>query len=173
MIPGQDSANNILNLSQFIGKDDKLMTYLHNLNSVELAEEIMRNGFNFENHLLNTTDNISPEDLVEVTYFMNIRKAYGNITLIIQINNELIQSINTKLIQTRSHFSEALTKTAPRNGPNELFVYTLPEQFIMGYFNHFKSLGVNNPDFDPYFISKRFEDNIQMILKNKYGADIS
>ncbi len=167
MISETDSSDNILNLSHFIGKDDKLSTYLHCLNSIELAEEIMKNGFNFENHLLNTTDLVSPHDLVEVTYFMNIRKAYGNITLIIQINNMLIQSLNTKLIQTRSHFSEALTKTAPRNGPNELFVYTLPEQFIMGYFNNIDSLGVINPNFDPYYISKRFEENIQMILKIK------
>lgn len=167
MTSDHESRDNIFNLSQFIGKDEKLMTYLHNLNSVELANEIMKNGFNFENHLLNTTDLVSPDDLVEVTYFMNIRKAYGNITLIIQINNALIQSINARLIQTRSHFSEALTKTAPRNGPNELFVYTLPEQFIMGYFINTESLGVNNPDFDPFYISKRFEENIQMILKNK------
>jgi len=161
-----DNSENILSLSQFIGKDDKLLTYLHNLNSIELAEEILRNGFNFENHLLNTTDLVSPDDLVEVTYFTNIRKAYGNITLIIQINNELIQSINTQLIKTRSHFSEALTKTAPRNGPNELFVYTLPEQFIKGYFNSLESQGVINPSFDPYYFSKRFGENIQMILKN-------
>ncbi len=167
MTSDQESSDNILNLSHFIGRDDKLMTYLHNLNSLELAEEIMKNGFNFENHLLSTTDLVSPDELVEVTYFMNIRKAYGNITLIIQINDELIQSINERLIHTRSHFSEALTKTAPRNGPNELFVYTLPEQFIMGYFNNIESLGVNNPNFDPYYISKRFEENIQMILKNK------
>ena len=167
MTPDTDNSDNILDLSHFIGKDDRLMTYLHCLNSVELAEEIMKNGFNFENHLLNTTDLVSPDDLVEVTYFMNIRKAYGNITLIVQINNELVQSINAQLIQTRSHFSEALTKTAPRNGPNELFVYTLPEQFIMGYFNNIESLGVKNPNFDPYYFSKRFEENIQMILKDK------
>ena len=167
MTPDTDSSDNILDLSHFIGKNDKLMTYLHCLNSVELAEEIMKNGFNFENHLLNTTDLVSPDDLVEVTYFMNIRKAYGNITLIVQINNELIQSINAQLIETRSHFSEALTKTAPRNGPNELFVYTLPEQFIMGYFNNIESLGVKNPNFDPYYSSKRFEENILMILRNK------
>jgi len=167
MTPDTDSSDNILDLSHFIGKNDKLMTYLHCLNSVELAEEIMKNGFNFENHLLNTTDLVSPDDLVEVTYFMNIRKAYGNITLIVQINNELIQSINAQLIQTRSHFSEALTKTAPRNGPNELFVYTLPEEFIMGYVNNIESLCVKNPNFDPYYFSKRFEENILMILKNK------
>jgi len=167
MTPGQDNPDNILNLSHFIGKDDKLMTYLHSLQSIEIAERIMKNGFNFENHLLNTTDLVSPDDLVEVTYFINIRKAYGNITLIIQINNELIQSINKRLIRTRSHFSEALTKTPPQIGPNELFVYTLPEQFIKGYFDNTESRGVKNQNFNPYYISDRFEENIQMIMENR------
>ncbi len=167
MTPDQDSADNVLNLSHFIGKDDKLITFLHSLNSVELAERIMRNGFLFENHLLNTTDPVSPDDLVEVTYFTNIRKAYGNIILIIQIENELIQSINKRLINTRSHFSEALTKTLPQTGPNELFVYTLPEQFIMGYFDNTESRGVKNQNFNPYYISDRFEENIQMIIESK------
>ncbi len=166
MTPSKDRPDNILNLSHFMGRDDKLTTFLHSLNSVELAEKIMKNGFIFENHLLNTTDIVSPDDLVEVTYFTNIRKAYGNIILIIQIDNELIQTINAKLINTRSHFSEALTKTPPRTGPNELFVYTLPEQFIMGYFDNTESKEVKNKNFNPYYISDLFEENIQRILES-------
>ncbi len=160
-----DDPDIIKELSSFIGTDKKLATFLHRLRDTRLAEKIMHKGFMFENHLGNTTDHVSPDDIIELTYFINIRRAYGKVAIVIQINNELIESINRKLVNSGSHFSEVLTKYPPVMGYNEMLIYTLPAQFIMGFFDTESGKQVANPDFNPYYETEVFDRNIELILK--------
>lgn len=154
----------ISTLNSFIGRDHSLSTYLHRLDSVELADYIFEKGFRFESHLANTTDHISVEDIVELTYFMNIRRAYGHIAIVIQIKNNLIHKVNEMLAGTSAHFSEALTTSTPVNSENEQCIYTLPLQFVKGYLDTKKSKVILNPNFDPGFKEFGLERNIEFLM---------
>jgi len=152
-------------LAQFIGHHLHLSTFLHHLKSLEIANNILNNGFEFENHLGYTTDQVSGYDLIELVYVRSLRKAYGNIVLVIQIADVLINRINASIQHTHSHFSEALTKKEPFFGDNELPIFTLPEQHILGYFNMDRSEGTRNNKFNPEYVCDTLSANISKIIR--------
>lgn len=156
---------NIHKLQEFLQCESKVYTYLHNTTNIPLAEKILKEGLVFENHLSNTTDQVSVNDLIELNYFRMIRKSYGDITIVIQISTKLVEDFSRRLRKTKFHFSEALSKTRPVYNENEYPVYILPEQFIKGYFDHRKIRAKANPKFDPFYFPLYFEDNLQRLLK--------
>jgi len=164
--PDKDVA--IERLAQFIGFNRDLSTFLHHLRSRKVAEHILKSGFEFENHLSFTTDHLSGHDIVELGYLRSLRKAYGNIVLIIQIPNALIQQISSAIQRTTAHFSEALTVKDPVMGENDFPVYTLPTQYILGYFDMSIPGGIRNPHFDPQHVGKECSDNISKILSRNW-----
>ena len=44
-------------------------------------------------------------------------------------------------------------------------IYTLPKQFIKGYFNYMEGTIIKNPDFDFNYMPPQFEENLKK-LKN-------
>ena len=153
----------ITQLAGFIRPQHELSTFLHHLQNREVADRILNSGFEFENHLSHTTDQVTGHDLIELGYIRNLRKAYGNIILVIQISNDLIHRINRAIMQTSAHFSEALTVAPPFIGENDFLVYTLPVQYISGYFDMEKCNGVRNSDFDPSYLPGDYASNISNI----------
>ena len=154
------SEEKLKSLQEFIGLEKEISKFLHSTPSREFAEEIMMNGFEFENHLMHTTDQISGFDLVELNYFLMIRRNYGHFTLVIEISDTLIIEFTKRLRSFNCHFSEALSKNPPRYNDDENPVYTLPEQFIKGYFDQQTFEKIYNPKFDPHYRSPLFEENI-------------
>ncbi|MCD6200792.1 MAG: hypothetical protein J7K46_03190 [Bacteroidales bacterium] len=144
---------------------EDLSTFIHCTPSEKSAKLIMEEGLIFENYLTHTSDYVSGTDLVELNYCRLIRRSYGDYTIVIQIDDKLIQDINRKIRNTPFHFSEVLSKRLPDNLNKESIPYLLPEQFILGYVDHIHNRGRNNPRFDPYYHPSFFEKNLQILLK--------
>ncbi len=158
------SEEKLRSLQEFIGQEINISKFIHTTPSLEFAEEILNNGFEFENHLMHTTDQISGFDLVELNYFIMIRKNYGQFIIVIEISDRLIVEYTKKLQSYNFHFSEVLSKYPPYFNDDENPVYTLPEQFVKGYFNLETMVKKYNPLFDPYFQSSLFEGNMKRLL---------
>ena len=153
----------IIGLARFIGPVQQRLTFLHHLDRRDVADQILTHGFEFENHLGTTTDQVNGHDQVELGYIRNIRKAYGDLVLVIQIPDALIHRINSEIQHTQAHFSEALTKNKPVMGDNGFLIFTLPEHYILGYFDMRRSEGIRNPRFDPGRLHAAFEMNMMRI----------
>ena len=59
--------------------------FLHNTREFRVVENIMNEGFIFENQLVHSTDSVNPNEPIEITYFLFQRKDYGPYTIIIAI----------------------------------------------------------------------------------------
>ena len=161
---GHLSEEKLKIFQEFIGLEMDISKFIHTTPSRQIAEGIIENGLEFENHLMHTTDQVSGFDLVELNYFLMIRRNYGNFTLVIEIADELITDFAKRLRAYNCHFSEALSKYPPTYNEDDNPVYILPEQFIKGYFDQKTSERVYNPVFDPYYRSAKFEENISRLI---------
>ena len=59
--------------------------FLHNTREFSVVENIMNDGFIFENQLVHSTDRVNPNEPIEITYFLFQRKDYGPYTVVIAI----------------------------------------------------------------------------------------
>lgn len=162
----QLSEEKLKSIQEFIGQDLAISKFIHTTPSRTVAEKILTSGFEFENHLMHTTDQVSGFDLVELNYFILIRRNYGNFIVVIEIADNLIVEFTKRLQSFNFHFSEALSKHPPRYNEDENPVYTLPEQFIKGYFDQQTLEKRLNPLFDPYFRSPLFEENMKRLISH-------
>lgn len=149
---------------EFIGLTNDVFTYLHNTESEEIANIIIKNGFEFEGYLDHTTDLISGDDPIELRYFQIKRGRYGEYTMVIQIARKLIDKYCELLKESHNHYSEVLTVREPKNTAEREPIYTLPSHFVKGYFNQKTKEVVYNPDFDPFKDLDTFEDNVRKVL---------
>ena len=120
---GQEQYQNLIN---FIGIAENYFTYLHTTDSENNAKSICQNGFRFET-FSKTVDYIT--DVVGLVYMLNIRKPYGNYTIIIQVNSTIE---NYESISEKSYDEDE----------NEVFI--LPPQYIKGYYNRTTNVIVPN-----------------------------
>ncbi len=166
--PSDHFSADIRLLGDFIGTDRSLVTFLHCTPTEQQARRIMEEGLIFENYLTHTSDHISGSDLIELNYFRLIRKSYGNYTVVIQIDGALIRELSRQIQNTPYHFSEIMGRQMRENPDPENNFYTLPQQFIRGYFDHIHNRAVRNPHFDPHYHPASFEENLERFLnKNK------
>jgi hypothetical protein len=149
---------------EFIDPQVEISKFMHQTPTRELADLIIRDGFEFENHLMHTTDQISGFDLVELNYFLMIRRNYGQYTVIIEIADEIINEYTIKLKNTRFHFSEVLSIGPPWINDDDNPVYRLAKQFIKGYFNQNTLESFYNSNFNPFYKSPQFEVNLKTLL---------
>jgi hypothetical protein len=117
------------NLVDFIGEAKGYFSFLHTTNTVEKAKSICENGFQFK-QFDKTSDYIC--DIVTLAHNLNIRKHYGDLTIIIQISNRI------------SNYEAISEKEYDETG-EELFI--LPPQFIKGYYHRITNEIFANPLF--------------------------
>lgn len=104
-------------LIDFIMDCNNCTSYLHTTGSLENAQSICSNGFVY-NQFDKTTDYVC--DMVTLAHNLNLRKHYGDYTIIIQINRK-ITSYNS--ISAREYDVEGEE------------VYVLPPRYIKGFYN--------------------------------------
>jgi len=104
-------------LIDFIGESKGYSIYLHTTDTVENAKSICENGLEFKD-FDKTTDSINSVDAL--VYNLNIRRDYGNFTVIIQISGNI------------SNYETISRKGYDKNN-EEIFI--LPPQYIKGYFD--------------------------------------
>lgn len=154
------------NLQDFIGSEIDMSKFIHQTPTQEVAERILSEGLGFENHLMHTTDQVSGFDLVELNYFLMIRRNYGQFTIVIIIADELINYLIEIIKDTNIHYSEILSKTLPMYDSEDTPIYILPEQFVKGFFNQKTLEKTLNPKFDPHYRPPTIKENFEILSKN-------
>lgn len=125
--------------------------FLHNTRDFNVAEDIMNEGFIFENQLSHSTDRVNPAEAIEITYFLFQRKDYGNYTIIIAIPKNTYEMYSEAAIKNDAGLEEVLTITDPYYGDNDELIYTLSPKHILGYFNIKSVEFYQNRNWDPFF----------------------
>ena len=162
----KDRDKKLSYLQEFLGLEINMSKFIHQTPTQKLAEQIINEGFEFENHLMHTTDQVSGFDLVELNYFLMIRRDYGQFTIVIVIADELINYLIQIIKNTNIHYSEILSKTLPMCNSEDTPIYILPEQFIKGYFNQITLERILNPKFDPYYRPPTIIENFEFLTKD-------
>jgi hypothetical protein len=157
----------VLKIIEIIGPNNQLVTFLHNTPDENNAQMIMKEGFKFHSHLDYTTDVVSAKDEVTITYFNLVRGAYGNFTLIIQIDKKLIEKYSNLLYDHHYHFSEVLTIGNPQQTEDGEWIYNLAPIFIKGYFDSKSGKFTANPLFDPSNDLPVFMSNLNKFTPGK------
>jgi hypothetical protein len=125
--------------------------FLHNTKEFDIVESIMNEGFIFESQLTRSSDRVSPNDPIEVTYFLLQRKDYGTYTVIIAIP-KVIYDIYTVISHSKDiGIEDVLSVSDPYYGDNDELIYTLSPKHILGYFNIKTSDFYQNRNWDPFY----------------------
>jgi hypothetical protein len=153
----------IRELAAFIGKSEDVRTYLHNTAARETADNIIREGFQFQESLRKTTDMmVNPEDHTEMNWWNAQRGNYGIYTVVLQIARPVL----SKYMQSSLLPEMLLSKDRFYSDDAEDWMYILQPQYVKGYFDRNKEKGFSNPSFNPYhddealamLNAERFED---------------
>lgn len=120
-------------LIEFFGNEKDVATYLHTCQTEQLCKEIFEEGFEFVD-FFKTTDQVGISK-IEIDWKLSLRTAYGNYTLVIQI-------------PSKHRNLESMTVKPVHENENGEDVYTLPREFVKGYYNKKTSEIVKNPHFN-------------------------
>lgn len=126
---GETLTSNNQELVDFICEGSGYFSFLHTTNTVEKARSICESGFKFKK-FDKTSDFVC--DNVTVAFMLNIRKQYGDFTVIIQIRSYI------------THY-EPICKMEIDDECEEVFI--LPPQYIKGYYNRVTKEIYENPFF--------------------------
>ncbi|HOU01427.1 MAG: hypothetical protein GT600_10800 [Bacteroidales bacterium] len=122
-------------LASVLRKYDDCLFFLHNTREFSIVEKIMNEGFIFENQLLQSTDQVNPNQPIEITYFLLHRKEYGPYTVVIAIPKDIYRIYSDISDKNNTGIEEVITITEPRLSENDELIYTLSPRHILGYFN--------------------------------------
>ncbi|MCD4768590.1 MAG: hypothetical protein K8R35_00280 [Bacteroidales bacterium] len=139
--------------------------FLHNTNNIETAKMIMEQGFRYESQMTYSTDRVSPNDPVEINYFLVERKEYGDYTIIIQIERSLFRQYHLLAETAELHFEEIFNVSVPVLGDNDEYIYTLSPRYIKGIFNKKTGAMIDNPDFNPSYDAPEYLENYNRLTK--------
>jgi hypothetical protein len=120
-------VTNYQDLVDFICEQDGYFSFVHTTNTEEKAKSICENGFRYKK-FDKTADYVC--DRVTLEYMLAIRKHYGDFIIII-------------LISRRITNYDALCQMEFDEENEEIF--TLPHQFIKGYYNRITNELYKNP----------------------------
>ena len=122
-------SHKYLSLIEFINECKECFSFLHTTNTLEKALSICKNGFIYM-QFDKTTDYVC--DVVTLAYMLNIRKHYGDYTIIIQISTQITSYI------------EISNKEYDVDGEE---FYVLPPKYIKGFYNRNTHEIIANPLF--------------------------
>ncbi|MDX2413938.1 MAG: hypothetical protein QNK33_01990 [Bacteroidales bacterium] len=152
-------------LFEVLAKDKSCIVLLHNTDTLSKAKGILINGFKFENQLTYSTDRVNPRDIIEINYFLVERKEYGDYTIIIEINKEILNQYSRLAETSDLTFEEIISTEKPELSDNDEFVYTLSHYYIKGIFNNKTGEMLVNPVFDAAYDSPHYLENFNMLNK--------
>jgi hypothetical protein len=151
----------------FDNESDEITYYSHRTDNKKTAEQIMKEGLHFSDSFQKTTD-LLLNDPIHIRYWKNLRKEYGPITVIIGISTNMMRIYQNLLNRTTNknfEVQQILTEKDPFDLEDVDEVYTVPVQFIKGYWDDTKGTIHNNKKFDPHFDSPIFKRNIDNLIE--------
>lgn len=160
-----DYSKEILDFINF--DENEFVCYIHRTGTEKIAQTILRNGFEFAEAILKTTD-VVVNDIVVLKYLHNLRKDYGEYIIIICIANQIYDRYLKELKKVNKDqeytVEEILTDKLSRfDEERDQWIYTLPKYYIKGYFCEKTLKIVRNIDFNPYYASPKYLENIKRL----------
>lgn len=125
--------------------------FLHNTKEFDIVQNIINEGFIFENQLSHSTDRVNPNEPIEITYFLSQRKDYGPYTVVIAIPKRIYEFYSAVSNLNDINIEEVLTITQPYFNENDELMYTVSPKHILGYFSLETSQFFQNMNWDPLF----------------------
>ncbi len=156
-------------LASILERDTGCLLFLHNTKDEETARQIMNEGFQFEEQLTYSTDQINPKDTVEINYFLVERKEYGKYTVIIEIDKALYKKYNYLIERSDIHFEELISLTLPVLSDNDEYIYTLAHYYVKGYLNNFTGKFTANKNFNPAYEPPVYLENYERLKSREKG----
>lgn len=156
-------------IQQFIFNNHKFENiFIHYTNGKEVAENILHNGFVFEESFHKTAEDIY-NDRVNFSYKHNLRKHYGKYVIIIAIDKVLYAKYTEELNKYAhvDYSTEHVLSTNIETDREEESEFHLPPQFIKGYVNYENGEIVKNPLYKPSYDDPIFQENLKLLAKNK------
>lgn len=154
-------------ISNFIFENETEITlFLHYTSSENVANKILKEGFKFANSFYKTAEYIYNDELYLIQRHHE-HKQFGNYVIVICISKNIFNHYSEELNKLKTKniaVEQILTETQPTTDENNEFLYTLPNQFVKGYFNYKEGTIVKNLDFNPYYHSDIFDKNLENIL---------
>jgi hypothetical protein len=158
-------------LASILERDNECVLFLHNTKDEETARQIMTEGFQFEEQLTYSTDQINPNNTVEINYFFVERKEYGKYTVIIEFDRALYKKYSSLAEKSDVHFEQILTITLPVLSDNDEFIYTIAPHHVKGYLDNNTGKFIENKDFNPAYEPPVYMENYER-LKGKTNYEL-
>lgn len=152
-------------LTGLVNRNNTCIVLLHNTDKLHKAKSILRNGFKFESQLTYSTDRINPNDIVEINYFLVERKEYGDFTIVMEIDKEIMRRYSALAESANLNFEDIFTIEEPYLSDNDEMVYTLSHYYIKCILNNKTGEVCENPVFDPGFDSLIYTDNFNRLKR--------
>jgi hypothetical protein len=127
-------------LLAFIEETPNCVTFLHVTQKEKDAKNILKKGFRYTDNYHKTVDEFSNHNIVSLDWIRIMRKDYGNFVMIIQIDKDVYKRNSYNI---DSMCKESIRKT--KYGDEE--VYTLPAEFVKGYFDEGTKTITRNANF--------------------------
>ena len=131
----------------FEGEKD-LRIYLHYTMEVDVAEQILKQGFHFRYSFYKTADRII-NDKLDLVYKHNRNKPYGTQVIIIAIGKMIFNNYQEEIRKkplSEVVVEQLLTENPPFTDENGDLVFTLSNRFIKGYINYETGAIKTNPE---------------------------
>jgi hypothetical protein len=138
-------------LASVLKSYDDCLFFLHNTKELSVVGKIMNEGFIFENQLLHSTDQVNPNQPIEITYFLFHRKEYGQYTVVLAIPKDIYRIYSDLSDSNNTGIEEVITTTEPYFSDNDELIYMVSPRHVLGYFDTITSEFIKNINWDPSF----------------------
>lgn len=152
-------------ISNFLFENEnEIKLFLHYTPSKEIADKIINEGFKFANSFYKTAEYIYNDKLYLIQRHHE-HKQFGDYVIVICISKDLFDKYSNKVNKLNNNditVEQVLVEQEPYLDDNQDLIYTLPKQFVKGYFNFRDGFIVSNHDYDYNYESELFEKNIEL-----------
>ncbi len=138
-------------LASILNNFSNCFFFLHNTREFSVVENILNDGFIFENQLVHSTDRVNPVEPIEITYFLFQRKDYGPFTIVIAIPKITYENYSAVSVKNDVSIEEVITISEPYYSDNDEMMYTVSPKHVLGYFNNETSEFFQNRHWDQFF----------------------
>lgn len=153
-------------VQKFLLEDEsRCKLYIHYTRDEEVAKNIFSEGFFFVDSFHKTAEAVS-NDQISLVYKHYLHKNYGKFIIVISISKEVYNYFTEEIGKSKKvvNVEQLLSEIPPFINENDDEVYLLPKQFIKGYINLETGNTVRNPNYNPYYSSPMFNENIKRLV---------
>jgi hypothetical protein len=143
----------------------EMRNYMHYTMEESDAKNILSDGFMFVDSFYKTALPVT-KDTLDLKIKHDSRKFFGDYLIILSISNDIVNYYSMELEKAgikNNTFENILTESPPAKNDNSDLIYLLPSKFVKGYINHKTGDIVKNPNFDPWYNSPSFSENINRL----------